>query len=83
MISLDDEILIPNGDVGDFAVVACDQFSSMPEYWTELEKQLPAHSALDYVLPECFLNEADERIRKIKASPSADDRFHAVRGTIA
>ncbi|MCH5160954.1 MAG: DUF1015 family protein [Clostridiales bacterium] len=83
MIYFNDEILIPNGDVGDFAVVACDQFSSMPEYWTELEKVLPPHSALDYVLPECFLAEADERIRKIKSSAAANDRFHAVRGTVA
>ncbi len=84
MIDFNDEILIPNGDVGNFAVIACDQFSSAPEYWTELEKELPASSALDYILPECFLNEADKRIAAIKASATAvSDRFFAVKGTVA
>ncbi len=82
----DGEILIPNGNIGDFAVVACDQFSSCPEYWEGLKAQLPPQSALDIILPECYLAETEERLRKISeaaADMCKSGRFYSVSGTIA
>lgn len=83
-VDFNDEILIPTGDVGDFAVVACDQFSADPEYWNTLAAEMPRFSALDLILPECFLNESDVRIAAIKKA-RADmpaDRFAAYRGAV-
>lgn len=85
-VSFRDEILIPKGDVGDFAVVACDQFSACPEYWNGLYKTMPKYSALDFILPECFLSEAEERIEKIKSASEKAikaGRFKPVRGAVA
>ncbi|MCM1367230.1 MAG: DUF1015 domain-containing protein [Roseburia sp.] len=85
-VDFDGEILIPNGDVGDFAVVACDQFCSCPEYWTDLRAQMPPQSALDLILPECFLSDAESRIADIKNAASdmtKSGRFFAVRGAVA
>ena len=83
IVDFSDEILIPDGDVGDFAVVACDQFSSRPEYWLELYNTMPSRSALDLILPECFLNDADARLKKIAAAArSMGDRFTPVRGAV-
>ncbi len=84
-VDFGDEILVPNGDVRDFGVVACDQFTADPEYWRLLEKSLPRGSALDLILPECFLSEASVRLEQIKKSASsmlASDRFTAYRGAI-
>ena len=54
------EILIPAGDVNlkKWSVVACDQFTSEPEYWQEVEKQVGnSASALHIMLPEIYLND--------------------------
>ena len=67
VVDFSDEILIPDGDVGDFGAVACDQFSAAPEYWNNLAAVMPAQSALDLILPECFLADADRRIENIKS----------------
>ncbi len=85
-VDFDDEILVPTGDVGDFAVVACDQFTSSPDYWAKLKEELPEHSALDLILPECFLSESDSRLKDIKRSARAmldGGRFRAVKGAVA
>lgn len=85
-VDFDGEILIPKGDVGDFAVVACDQFCACPEYWTELESEMPPQSALDLILPECFLSDAEGRIAAIKkAAKKMKDggRFYSVHGAVA
>lgn len=59
------EILIPKGeDLKAWAVVACDQFTSQPDYWRQAEEQVgKAPSALRLVLPEIYLNEADVETR--------------------
>ena len=52
-------------------VVACDQFTSQPEYWENAEKLWgDAPSALRLVLPEAYLNSAEvnRRIAGINAS---------------
>lgn len=84
-VDFDGELLIPRGDVGDFAVIACDQFSSCPEYWNALEREMPKGSALEFILPECFLSQAAERIENIKNASErlTDGRFDAVNGAIA
>lgn len=85
-VDFDGELLIPSGDVGDFAVIACDQFSSCAEYWNELERVMPKGSALELILPECFLVESKERIARIESASRRlvdGGRFDAVRGAVA
>ena len=52
------DILLPNKDVDmeKWAVVACDQFTSEPEYWERVEKTVgDAPSTLRLILPEANL----------------------------
>ena len=61
-------ILLPNtSDMTSWACIACDQFTSEPEYWSSLEKQVSGKkTTLDLVLPEIYLEDnAEERIKKI------------------
>lgn len=85
VVDFDGEILLPKGDVGDFAVVACDQFSSCPEYWDKLYRELPGGSALEFILPECFLDDAQGRIERIQKAASSliRTRFFSARGAVA
>ena len=55
------DILLPkDADMTKWAVVACDQFTSEPEYWEEVEKIVgDAPSARRLILPEAHLNDAD------------------------
>ena len=66
------DILLPrDADMSKWAVVACDQFTSQPEYWQAVEDYVgDAPSALRLILPEAKLNAPDveERIEKINAS---------------
>jgi len=52
-------ILLPREcDMNKWAVVACDQFTSQPEYWQEVERTVGrAPSALRLILPEFELHE--------------------------
>lgn len=63
------DILLPkNVDFQKWAVIACDQFSADPEYWKRVEKFTEdAPSALQMILPEAFLEEANRRIPRINA----------------
>ena len=51
------DILIPAaGDMNKWAVIACDQFTSEPEYWAECERLVgEADSTLRLMLPEAWL----------------------------
>lgn len=52
-----------------WAVVACDQFTSEPEYWEAVERKVgDAPSALRMILPEVYLDEQAERIPRINAA---------------
>lgn len=66
------DILLPrDAEYEKWAVIACDQFTSQPEYWQETEKMTDgAVTALDLILPEIYLGEADvdKRIDKIAAN---------------
>ena len=64
------EMLIPNKniDMTKWSVVACDQYTSEPEYWSAVEETVGnAPSSYNLVLPEIFLENSgvDERIKKI------------------
>jgi len=60
------DILLPKGEMEKWSVVACDQFTSQPEYWKETEKIAgDSPSSLNLVFPEAYLSEGDGRIEKI------------------
>lgn len=65
-------ILIPkNVDMEKWSVVACDQFTSEPEYWKKLDSIVgDAPSTLRITLPEIYLeeNDVEERIKKINST---------------
>lgn len=64
------DILLPpySSDSEDWtrwAVIACDQFTSEPEYWRTAEETVDgALSALGLILPEVYLGTASERVRE-------------------
>ena len=62
-------ILVPkNVDMHKWSVVACDQYTSEPKYWEEVENIVGSSpSTLRLTLPEIFLNDenVEERITKI------------------
>ena len=66
------DILLPKGqDMNKWAVVACDQFTSEPEYWQAVEEKVgDAPSTLRLILPEANLKapNVDEYIADINAS---------------
>lgn len=65
------DILLPDFDKVDgkkWAVVACDQYTSEPEYWSEVEKTVgDAPSTLKITLPEVYLAETEQRVPSINA----------------
>ncbi len=62
--------LLPKSDFEQWAVVACDQYTSEPEYWKSVEKFVgDTPSALNIVLPEVYLKKDNSvRISKINAT---------------
>ena len=66
------DILLPDFkkyDAKAWAVVACDQFTSEPEYWEKAEAEVKdAPSTLRLILPEVYLGETESRIPKINAT---------------
>lgn len=62
-------ILLPKSDFQKWAVIACDQYTSDPEYWGDVEAIVgDAPSTLNMVLPEIYLAETEERIKSINAN---------------
>ncbi|MBE6535086.1 MAG: DUF1015 domain-containing protein [Ruminococcaceae bacterium] len=66
------DILLPDmtkTDAKKWAVVACDQFTSEPEYWESAEREVgDAPSTLRLILPEVYLSETESRISKINST---------------
>ncbi|MFA5747797.1 MAG: DUF1015 domain-containing protein [Candidatus Absconditabacterales bacterium] len=65
------EIYLPNKniDMKKRSVVACDQYTSQPEYWQEVEKFCKGNlSTLNIVFPEIYLEDKDkeEKIQNIQ-----------------
>ena len=56
------DILLPNNtDMEKWSVVACDQYTSEPKYWSGLEEFVgSAPSALNLILPEVYLGSGNE-----------------------
>ena len=65
------DILIPqNVDFTKWSVVACDQYTSEPEYWERVRDTVGNEpSALNIIFPEVYLNDGDgeKRIKNINA----------------
>lgn len=62
------ELLLPGKDADwtKWACVACDQYTSEPEYWQDVAEQVgQSPSTLRLILPECFLPASPERIDTI------------------
>lgn len=65
------EILIPEKNIPleTWACVACDQYTSQPEYWKRVEETVGDHpSTLRLMLPECYLADSEARVPKIHAA---------------
>ena len=63
------DILLPDAaaDFEKWAVVACDQFTSQPEYWRKAAEIVgDAPSTLNLIYPEAYLAEGDARIAAIR-----------------
>ena len=64
------EILLPREgvDPARWAVVACDQYTSQPDYWHAVEALVgSAPSTLKIVFPEVYLSEGEARIQRIQS----------------
>lgn len=62
------DILIPQKDLEKWCVVACDQYTSQPEYWDEVKKNVQdSYSSLFITFPEIYLQDGDmdDRIASI------------------
>lgn len=66
------DILLPDAKIlseGKWPCIACDQFTSEPDYWAEAARIVgDSPSAMRLILPEVYLNEADQRLPKIHAA---------------
>ena len=58
------DILLPKtNEIDKWAVIACDQFTSQPEYWQEVKTNVgDKPSTLNLVLPECYLQPGYEKM---------------------
>ncbi|MBR4953373.1 MAG: DUF1015 domain-containing protein [Oscillospiraceae bacterium] len=80
------DILLPkSADMTKWSVVACDQYTSEPEYWAELERVIGAEpSTLHLMLPEAYLETCDqfeeaEKINKTMLSYLENDVFEEIK----
>ena len=66
------DILLPKCDFENWATIACDQYTSEPEYWDRVKSAAgDKPSALNIVLPEVYLsNNNSEKINHINQKPS-------------
>ena len=84
------QVYIPkqNIDLRKWSVIACDQFTSEPEYWHEVEKIVgDSVSTLHLILPEVYLEneDKDERVKQIHSTMKKyveDDLFQLHEGLI-
>lgn len=61
------DILIPDCDMHKWSVVACDQFTSEPEYWQQVREIVgAAPSTLHMILPEAELGTKDPEAESVK-----------------
>lgn len=61
------DILLPRADMHKWSVVACDQFTSEPEYWQVVRSLVgDAPSTLHMILPEAELGQKDPEAESVK-----------------
>lgn len=60
-------VLLPKKDFEKWSVVACDQYTSEPEYWQKVEEAVgESPSALNIILPEVYLSKDNSaKVREI------------------
>ncbi len=80
------DFLLPKSDFEKWAVVACDQYTSEPDYWKAVEEFVGnTPSALNIILPEVYLKKDNSaRINKINSSMKQyidNDVFDTVNNT--
>lgn len=82
------EILLPkNVDWEKWAVIACDQFTSQPDYWEKLAEFIgDSPSTLKIIFPEVYLERGmEERVQKINETMKrylSDGIFETVNGFV-
>ncbi len=64
------DILLPkNIDMKKWSVIACDQYTSEADYWSEVEEVVGEEkSTLRLTLPEIYLSETKERVDKVNST---------------
>ena len=66
------DILLPSFEKVDpekWSVVACDQFTSEPEYWEKAAERVgDAPSTLNLILPEVYLSETEKRVPTVNVT---------------
>lgn len=64
------DILLPKSNFENWSVIACDQYTSEPEYWLETQKNAADFpSAYNIILPEVYLTDDDSaKIEKINST---------------
>lgn len=74
------DILLPeNADMTKWSVVACDQYTSQPEYWEDVEKIVgDSPSAYKLVLPELYLNGDNVESKISEINKTMDDYLGCV-----
>ena len=56
------DILLPKCDFENWAVIACDQYTSEPNYWESVEQTVEnTPSALNIILPEVYLSKDNSK----------------------
>ncbi len=56
------DILIPKENLEKWSVIACDQYTSEPEYWEKVAETVGENpSALKIILPEVYLEKSGEK----------------------
>jgi hypothetical protein len=70
------DILLPKPgiDLQKWAVIACDQYTSQPDYWDKVRQSVgDSPSTLNLILPEVYLGQSDEEARIQSANQSMQD----------
>jgi len=71
------DILLPktSTDLSRWAVIACDQFSSEPEYWTQVKEYVSdSPSTFELILPEVMLG-TEEEVSRIRSTQLAMKQY--------
>ncbi|MFT3860669.1 DUF1015 domain-containing protein [Micropruina sp.] len=72
------DVLLPTGDLYRWAVVACDQFTSQPDYWRQVDQIAGEEpSTLRLIFPEVYLDQPDSEARIAAINASMTDYLDA------